>query len=357
MSGLYIHIPFCVSKCSYCDFISFTNCSSLHAPYIEALSLEFKLYKKDIKPDTLYIGGGTPSVLPIALMEKLCANFSGNYQEASFECNPESLTEDKVKLLKDYSFTRLSLGMQTTSEKHLKLIGRAHSRAQFFKAYEIASKYFDNLSIDIIAALPEQTLQDFKNTLKETVSLNPKHISVYGIEVEEGTKLYASGYQPDEDLYRAMLEHTCSFLTCAGFNQYEISNYSRPGFESRHNINYWDNGEYLGLGVAAASYIKGERRSNTENIQEYLKAISDGVKPIAFSETLTGKEKEGERIILGLRKLSGVKETPEMLKLFGKDFAELSARGLIIEDSKIIRLSEDGKYFASEVFRHFVAPF
>lgn len=363
MQGLYIHIPFCVSKCGYCDFASFQGLSSLINPYLKALAKEAALNKNKIEPKTLYIGGGTPSSLSLAQIKTLCNiiqdNFGKikNFKEASFECNPESVTEEKIKLLKQYGFTRLSLGMQVMSDKHLKLVGRAHNVRQFLSAVKIIKKYFDNFSIDLIAGLPQQTLQDFKDSFKQTILLSPKHLSVYGLQVEEGTPLHASGFINDDALTREMLEYTQDILSQNDYNQYEISNYSLKGFESLHNINYWKNGQYLGLGSAAASYIKGARSVNTADVKEYIKLIDAGKKPLADKERLTGKAKAGESVILALRMTKGLRVTEALQKLFGKDFKELEDKKLIIKTKNNIRLSKEGIFFANEVFRHFVEPF
>ena len=359
LPGLYIHIPFCKSKCAYCAFASYAGCADLIGPYLKKLSCEAALYKNKFKPKTLYIGGGTPSLLDCAQISSLIdiveKNFVQvkNFEEATFECNPESLTEDKIKLLKAIGFTRLSIGMQAMDDKHLKLIGRAHNKKQFLQVYKTAQKYFDTLNIDIIAALPEQNIVDFKNGLAAAVKLGPKHLSVYGLMAEEGAKLFAAGFTPDDDLCRKMLEHAADYLTARGYGQYEISNFAQKGFESLHNINYWRGGEYLGLGCAAASYIKGTRRCNTGDLQEYTKAK----KPKCESERLTGKPKLGEQIILGLRMLNGITLTAPQQKAFSAEIKKLVTRGLLLKDGKKIKLTGEGKYMANEVWRHFVEPF
>ncbi len=361
--GLYIHIPFCVSKCNYCDFISYAQSEDFMQPYIQCVIKEAAFYKDLPKPQTLYIGGGTPSLLPVREMDTLFKGISRVFgdtrrlSEVTFECNPESITEEKLKYLKAFGVTRLSIGMQTTCAEHLKLIGRAHTREQFFESYELASKYFDNINIDIIAALPQQTLADFEYTVQEVVNLNPRHISVYGLQVEEGTKLYEDGYQTDDDLCRKMLEHAAKYLALCGYEQYEISNYSKPGFECLHNINYWQNGPYIGLGVAAAAYIDGERRQNTNDLEEYIACVMRGQNPVKFSETLEGKAKMGESILLGLRMMEGILPTQEMQEVFAKDFNKLIDEGLLELINGRLRLSEEGKYMANRVFSRFVEPF
>ena len=353
--GLYIHIPFCKSKCAYCAFASYAARKGFVWPYLKALADEAQAYK-NFKPQTLYIGGGTPSLLEPGQINYLCdiveQNFGFKFKEATFECNPESLTEDKLKVLKRCGFTRLSLGAQSMDDKCLKAIGRAHDKKTFLSAFKLAQKYFDNLSLDLIAALPGQTLFSFKTGLKDAAALGAKHISLYGLQVEEGTKLFKSGFAPDDNLCRAMLEYAADYLAGCGYAQYEISNFSQKGFESVHNINYWRGGEYLGLGSSAASYLKGARRCNADDFKQYIKG-----RRIAESEKLTGKAKLGESIILGLRMIEGLKLTKQMRRYFGKEIAALCARGLLLRKGENIRFTDEGKYFANEAWRHFVEPF
>lgn len=359
MNGLYIHIPFCVSKCFYCNFVSFKTPLSLQKKYIKELCAEIKNKKNLINPKTLYIGGGTPSFLSLTLLTELFEaiekNFGPikNFKESTIEANVESLTLAKIKLFKKYGLTRLSLGLQSPNNKYLKIIGRAHTFEHFLKVYTLAKKYFENINIDLIANLPTQTLSDFLAGVKKVISLKPKHISLYALEIEEGCVLYQKGFTTDDDLCLKMLKKAASLLEKAGFKQYEISNFAQKGAESLHNINYWQSGSYLGLGAAASSYLKGVRSTNTADLKTYLTQKNK----TAFSEKLHGKAKEGERIILALRKLDGFKPTKKMLQLFKKDFDSLIKQKLLISKQGKLALTEQGKYLANEVFRHFVEPF
>ena len=363
MQGLYIHIPFCVSKCVYCDFASFAGIKNLRLPYLKALKQELLIQKKHYKnfaPKTLYIGGGTPSFLTAAqikfLFESIYSCYK-NFKEITFEANPESLTLTKIKLLKSLGVNRLSLGLQSTFDKHLKTLGRAHNFDTFLRAYTQAKKYFDNINVDLIAGLPRQTLAEFEESVKTLIALKPQHISVYGLQVEEGTPLFKSGYVCDDNLTRKMLESAENILCKNGFKHYEISNFSLPKYESEHNINYWLNGAYLGCGSAAASYINGVRFQNTANVKEYIKSIKQNKIPMVFEENLKGKEKVGEEILLRFRMLKGFKPTQKMLKYFSKEFNILLGKKLLVKENSILRLSEEGKYFANETFRYFVRPF
>ena len=363
MQGLYIHIPFCVSKCVYCDFASFASIKRLRLPYLKALKRELLIQKKHYKnfePKTLYIGGGTPSFLSAAQIKFLFTSIYGcykNFKEITFEANPESLTLPKIKLLKKLGVNRLSLGLQSTFDKHLKTLGRAHNFETFLRAYTQAKKYFDNINVDLIAGLPNQTLAEFKESVKQLLYLKPQHISVYGLQVEVGTPLYKTGYECDDNLTRKMLESAENILQKAGFVHYEISNFSLPKYESKHNINYWLNGNYLGCGSAAASYMKGVRFQNTADVKEYIKSLAKAKIPTVFEEKLQGKAKVGEEILLKFRMLNGFKPTQKMLKYFGKEFKILLDKKLIINNGKLLKLSEEGKYFANAVFRYFVEPF
>ncbi len=363
MQGLYIHIPFCVSKCVYCDFASFAGIRRLRNPYLEALKRELALQKKhyrNFNPKTLYIGGGTPSFLTAAQIKILFNSIYScykNFKEITFEANPESLTLSKIRLLKKLGVNRLSLGLQSTFDEHLKTIGRAHNYAQFLRTYTQAKKYFNNINVDLIAGLPNQTLTDFEQSVKQLIALKPQHISVYGLQVEVSTPLYKSGYECDDNLTRKMLESAENILQNAGFIHYEISNFSLPKYESKHNINYWQGGAYLGCGSAAASYMRGVRFQNTDDVKEYIKSLVQNKIPIVFKEKLCGKAKVGEEILLKFRLLKGFKPTQKMLKCFRKEFEILLDKKLIIKENKKFKLSEEGKYFANNVFRYFVEPF
>lgn len=359
MNGLYIHIPFCVSKCFYCNFVSFKTPLAVQKKYIKELCAEIKNKKNLINPKTLYIGGGTPSILTHALLETLFKtiekNFGPikNFKESTIEANVESLSGAKIKLFKKYGFTRLSLGLQSPDNKYLKLIGRAHTWERFLKVYTFAKKYFENINIDLIANLPSQTLAEFSEGVKEVIFLNPKHISLYALEIEEGCVLYQKGYKTDDDLCLKMLKTAAALLEKAGYAQYEISNFAKKGKRSLHNINYWKSGSYLGLGLAASSYLKGTRSTNTADLKTYLAQKNKTV----FSEKLKGKAKQGEKIILALRMRDGFKPTKKMLQLFKEDFDILIKQKLLFLKQGKLALTEQGKYLANQVFRHFVEPF
>jgi oxygen-independent coproporphyrinogen-3 oxidase len=359
MQSIYIHIPFCVKKCNYCAFASYPAASAAQEKYISVLAKEMAL-RRNFPAQTLYIGGGTPSFLGAELLEKLLTetekNFGPikNFIESTFEVNPESVTEEKLKILKKYGFNRISVGAQTFDDDGLKILGRAHDRKTFFDAYDkIKSAGFTNINIDLIAGFPRQTFEGFEKDIREIISLSPVHISVYGLQIEEGTKIFETGFNPDQILMRKMLEHARAALQAASYKHYEISNYAKPGFESRHNNNYWQSGEYIGLGFAAASFVNGKRFSNPENLEKYLENPG---KP-EFEEVLTGKEKLGENIIIGLRRLDGIAAADEIEKNFGREIKNLIAAGMLEKAGGKIKLTEEGIFLSNEVFENFVAPF
>lgn len=361
--GLYIHIPFCKRKCNYCDFASFAGQETQIDAYLGALGHEAAL-NKEIACRTLYVGGGTPSLLAEHQLHRLAKiirkNFTPitSYEESTFEANPESLTPSKIATLREVGFNRLSLGLQSFNDDELKTLGRVHNAGQFLAAYQAArAGGFTNINVDLIAGLPGQTLESFTDSLRRLVDLRPEHISVYGLQIEEGTPFFARGVVCDQDLMRRMLEETAAQLTAAGYHHYEISNYALPGKEALHNTNYWQNGEYVGLGCSAASYRNGKRKQNTPDLAEYIFDMESGKTPIVSAERLTGKAREGESLMLAFRQLDGVELTPRQTELFGPEIERHIQNGLLTRADKKVKLSEKGLYLASEVMRSFVAPF
>lgn len=361
--GLYIHIPFCKQKCNYCDFASYAGQEQQIDAYLGALEHEAAL-NKEIACKTLYVGGGTPSLLADHQLRRLAKvirkNFAPipSYEESTFEANPESLTPAKIAVLRELGFNRLSLGLQSFNDEELKTLGRVHNAQQFLAAYEAArTGGFTNVNVDLMAGLPGQTLESFTVGLRRLMELRPEHISVYGLQIEEGTPFFARGVVCDQGLMRHMLETTHAQLTAAGYHHYEISNYALPGKEALHNTNYWQNGEYVGLGCAAASYRNGKRKQNTPDLNEYIFDMEGGKTPIVFSERLRGKQREGETLMLALRLLDGVELTPQQTELFGTEIEKHIQNGLLTRADKKVKLSNEGLYLANEVMRSFVAPF
>lgn len=361
--GLYIHIPFCKRKCNYCDFASFAGQEQQVDSYLGALAHEAVLYK-ETGCNTLYVGGGTPSILNDGQLHRLEKIIRKNFrpviqfEESTFEANPESITPAKLTTLRTLGFNRLSIGLQSFNEDELKTLGRIHTAQQFLQAYQAARQSgFENINVDLMAGLPGQTLSSFTDSLHRVLELRPEHLSVYGLQIEEGTPFFERGVVCDQTLMREMLERAHDELAAAGYHHYEISNYALPGKESRHNLNYWQYGEYIGLGSSAATYRLGKRKQNIPNLQEYISCMENGKTPTVFSECLTGPAKEGEKLMLGLRMLDGVELTEPQTEFFGREIQKHLQKGLLTQADKKVKLTTEGLYLANEVFRSFVAPF
>ena len=312
MQGLYIHIPFCVKKCDYCDFLSFSAQDGCFEKYTDALISEMEEYAGD-DISTVFIGGGTPSVLPSYLMEKICRSVSekfnvGKDAEWTAEANPGTLNDEKIYTMAKCGINRISVGVQSFNDKELKAIGRIHdAKTAYDTVLDIKKSGISNISIDLMASLPYQTRESFRNSLITAVSLPVSHISVYSLIIEENTPIkekYDTGVfqMPDDDEDRELYKMTGEYLEEHGFLRYEISNYAKDGFISRHNMNYWECGEYIGIGLGASSYKNGVRYKNTDNLSDYM----NGKNAHTEKEIISKKDKMSEFMILGLRKTHGI---------------------------------------------------
>ena len=284
-AGIYLHIPFCVKKCLYCDFISGTNSKETIENYINSMVNEIE--STDIKQDvdSVFIGGGTPSSIPPEYIAKVvdCLRIKlGNRflkdSEITIETNPKTISENALKIYHDAGINRISMGLQSCIDSELKSLGRIHTFKDFLDSYNIATRYFDNINIDLISGIPHQTMDSFKESLKKVGDLNPNHISVYSLIIEEGTPFYEmygpkgkfKDSLPNEDIDREMYHFTKEYLSTLGYNRYEISNYAKENKESRHNLKYWKGNNYYGFGIAAASLVDNIRYKNTDNLKEYI---------------------------------------------------------------------------------------
>ena len=372
--GVYIHIPFCKQKCYYCDFISFENKCDEIPQYIESLKKEIKSFDfSNYKVTSIYIGGGTPSYIDSKyikqILEKLKTRMKFDNIEITIEINPGTVTEEKLKEYKEAGINRISIGLQSTNNNLLKEIGRIHTYEEFLEAYQLVNKIgFNNINVDLMLALPGQTIQDLKESLDKIIKLNPNHISVYSLIIEEGTKiekLLSKGeiVLPEEDQERRMYWYVKDTLELNGYNHYEISNFSKKGKESKHNMNCWNQEEYRGFGVAAHSYINNARFSNTDNIKEYIKNIkeSNSEKNITIEEEQTLEDKKNEFMMLGFRKIEGVdiakfkvKFVDNPLFLYREKLNKLVEEGLIEVDLNNIKLTNKGLDLANLVFENFI---
>lgn len=316
----YIHIPFCKSKCKYCSFVSYTDCSKNDRDsYIVSLLDEIDYYYKGETLETIYFGGGTPSLLPVDIFKQILNKFSFNADtEITVEINPETVDFSYITSLRNIGVNRVSIGIQSFDDNILKNIGRIHSSKKAIECVNLFKNAgFDNISVDFIYGLPEQTLENFLYDITKAISLNVEHISLYGLKIEEGCRFYKNNPRnlPDDDMQAEMYLAAIQLLESNGFKHYEISNFCRSGKYSHHNLNYWNCGEYYGFGAAAHGYVDGVRYANFFEIQEYKNMYKD-----KFSKhKLSKKEQLEEMIFLGLRKAAGINYNQINLK-FGIDF-------------------------------------
>lgn len=377
--GIYIHIPFCKQKCYYCDFVSYFNKCSEVKEYIESLKKEIEEFDfSNYKVTSIYIGGGTPSYIDSIyiveilseLKEKLkCNLIEFKDIEITIEVNPGTVDTKKLNDYKKLGINRLSIGLQSTKNDILKKIGRIHTYQEFLEIYKLARETgFKNINIDLMIGIPGQKIGDLKNTLQDIIKLEPEHISVYSLIIEENTpikKMLENGEikLPDEDLERNMYWYVKNTLELNGYNHYEISNFAKLGKESRHNLNCWNQEEYIGFGVAAHSYLNGIRFSNTINVEEYIQHIENNRKEenIQIEESQSLEDKKNEFMMLGFRKIQGVdiarfkeKFIDNPIFLYRENLNKLVEEGLIEVDLNHIKLTNKGIDLANLVFEEFV---
>ncbi|MBP8634338.1 MAG: radical SAM family heme chaperone HemW [Clostridia bacterium] len=377
--GIYIHIPFCKQKCYYCDFVSYSNKCSEVKEYIESLKKEIEEFDfSNYKVTSIYIGGGTPSYIDSIyiveilseLKEKLkCNLIEFKDIEITIEVNPGTVDTKKLNDYKKLGINRLSIGLQSTKNDILKKIGRIHTYQEFLEIYKLARETgFKNINIDLMIGIPGQKIGDLKNTLQDIIKLEPEHISVYSLIIEENTpieKMLENGEikLPDEDLERNMYWYVKNTLELNGYNHYEISNFAKLGKESRHNLNCWNQEEYIGFGVAAHSYLNGIRFSNTINVEEYIQHIENNRKEenIQIEESQSLEDKKNEFMMLGFRKIQGVdiarfkeKFIDNPIFLYRENLNKLVEEGLIEVDLNHIKLTNKGIDLANLVFEEFV---
>lgn len=360
--GVYVHVPFCNGKCAYCDFVSGVYPEEIKKKYFDALLREIKNFDFDgYETDTLYFGGGTPSsvnpeYIRSVIDELRNRSVFSDDAEITVECNPESFDSDKAKIYADCGVNRLSFGLQSATDSLLKKIGRLHDTATFVSALDIAEKYFDNISADLMLSLPGESVSDVIRAVNLLAGRQLKHISAYALKVEEGTPLAASGYVVDEDYSAELYEIASELLRGYGYGRYEVSNFALPGFESRHNLKYWNRSEYVGFGLAAHSFLRDYRSYNTSDMNEYLRGNrKDGCEFIAPKS----KDAADETIMLSLRTSTGL-DLKEYEKKFGADFAymkrdEIERLSDYVEvvDGRL-KLKDKGFYVMNEIIVRFI---
>ena len=386
--GIYIHIPFCKKKCYYCDFISFDCMENKIDDYINSIIKEInqkeiiekiddKVNLKNFtgkKVTSIYIGGGTPSLIDSKYIVEILDAIKNKYDvlenaEITIEVNPGTVTEEKLITYKNAGINRLSIGLQSADDRILKLIGRIHTYEEFLNTYNLAKKVgFKNINVDLMLAIPTQTEKELVDSIIKVVNLNPNHISLYSLILEENTKLEEQVENKeleliDDETERKMYWKTKNLLKKNGYNHYEISNFSKKGFESKHNMNCWNQEQYIGYGLAAHSYFNNTRFSNTDDLEEYIANINnDNINENIEIEEIQDREKKAkEYMMLGFRKIKGIsisdferKFRVHPLFYFRFELEKLEKEGLIEIDLDNILLTEKGLDLANKVFEEFV---
>lgn len=372
--SLYIHIPFCISKCSYCDFLSFPSDEETKQRYVDSLCYELQSYSLTQKDSigTIFVGGGTPTSLSGKQLKQIFDCVFEYYHviddcEISIEINPKTLDEEKLKYLKEGPINRVSIGLQSVFDHHLKMLSRIHSYDDFLDTYKgVQSAGISNINIDLMFGLPNQTFEEWIETLEKIVALDPTHISAYGLIVEEHTPFYRMYHNgelklPDEEIERRMYYFTESYLKEQGIYQYEISNYAKSGYECKHNLSYWTDINYIGVGLGASSYILGSRYVNTDDLEHYINNASH-IEEIRTKTSEPSRNRRLEEVIfLGLRlnkgiKLSWLNKTfnNPLDNVFSKVYAKYCDNGCLIVDDGYLKLTRKGIDISNQVFADFL---
>ncbi len=373
--GLYLHIPFCRQKCLYCDFPSYAGMETWQKEYVDALTAEIRIRGeryKEKKIVSVFLGGGTPTVLPIPLLERLMEAVKTHFTiledaEITIEANPGTLNQEMAQALRQMGFNRLSMGVQAWQNRLLQNLGRIHTIEDFLENYQaVREAGFENVNVDLMFALPQQSMADWKETLERITALEPEHISAYSLIIEEGTPFYdcweKGTLQPaSEDLDREMYHWAADFLAKKGYQQYEISNFAKAGRQSRHNCIYWRAEEYLGMGLGAHSYLAGRRFHNPYDIRKYIVAMGEPAKLEEDVELLSEEDALAEFMFLGLRLTDGV-SFERFQKRFGRGMKEVYSRqieqlkqeGLLWEGEAGVRLTRRGIDVSNVAFEKFL---
>src|SRR5438874_1010534 len=389
--GIYVQVPFCQTKCTYCNFHTGVVASSRFAPYVEALCREIREHRDLLRAagigedlaekahsqewlcheavvDTVYIGGGTPSLLDPAhlqnILDAIRETFAGNLEEVTLEADPETVEAEKAAAWVRAGINRVSFGLQSFADKELIAAGRMHRRADIYRVVPILREAgIRNISFDLIAGLPHQTKESWRQSLDELAGLAPEHVSVYLLEIDEDSRLgkellqgggrYSAGAVPSEDEMAEFYEMAQKVLGAAGYHHYEISNWAKPGFESRHNLKYWRREPYLGFGAGAHSFSGTERWANAHDAAAHVAAVERGRLPVEQHETLTAESALEEELFLGLRQLEGIDvariEREYGVTVMGR-FDRLTSAGLVERDGSVVRLAPEKLSVSNEVF-------
>ena len=374
---IYIHIPFCVRKCAYCDFLSGPGNKEKREKYVEALLKEIRAHGNEgsmsafERVTSVFLGGGTPSVLEGNQIEKILNTLKENFKvdtnaEITIEANPGTVTREKLEAYRRAGINRISFGLQSTNNEELKLLGRIHTYEEFLESFHMARACgFDNVNVDLISAIPRQTVESWEKSLKQVIGLNPEHISAYSLIIEEGTpfaKVYGEGTEggkelPTEEDERIMYRRTEELLAKAGYHRYEISNYAKTGRECKHNLGYWERKDYLGIGIGASSLIDNVRYKNTDNIEHYIKFANTPTEIQEEREVLSTREQMEEFIFLGLRKTKGISLQEfkvtfgrALEECYGQNIKRMQEEKLVVIEKGFLRLTHKGIDISNYVF-------
>ena len=373
---IYIHIPFCIRKCAYCDFLSWPADNKAIEHYVEKLIDEINAhgacdFVRETVVTTIFFGGGTPSILRGNQMERIMKSVRANFSvvedaEISMEANPGTVTKDKLECYRQAGINRISFGLQSADNEELKLLGRIHTWEEFLESYRLARECgFDNINVDLISAIPKQTVRSWEESIRKVLTLKPEHISAYSLIIEEGTPFfekYGEGTAgelmlPSEEDEREMYHRTEKLLKEAGYHRYEISNYAKEGRECRHNLGYWERENYLGIGLGASSLIDNVRYKNTDELRKYLIYAGDLEKIQEDREELCMAAQMEEFVFLGLRKIEGISKQLfydlfgcDLGQCYGKGIAKMKAEDLLEEANGMLRLTRKGIDVSNYVF-------
>jgi oxygen-independent coproporphyrinogen-3 oxidase len=383
VASLYVHVPFCARKCAYCAFYSEPSSGDLINRYVAALIREFELVAANLEPKTIFFGGGTPSLLNLRQWEQILRamerlNLTGA-EEFTVECNPATVSPDKAKLLRDFGVNRVSMGVQSLDEPLLNCLGRIHTREMVYKSFDILRRAgFGNLNLDLMFAIPGQTMEIWRATATEALALGSEHLSTYEVIYEDDTPLFtqlkAGEFDVDEDLSCAMYEELVEQATAAGFRQYEVANFARdktfnlqpstldvPSYACRHNVNYWRGGSFYGLGPSATSYVRGVRTKNWSNTRLYCEQLEKGKRAIESREELPPLKRAGETAAFGLRMNAGwafeaFQRTThfDLRDGWSAEMNQLVERGWAARDAQHFRLTSQGLRFADSAAEMFL---
>lgn len=373
--GLYLHIPFCIQKCGYCDFLSAPAGREEREAYVQALEREIRSYGDfagSYRVSTVFVGGGTPSCLEASQTERIFEAVKDTFEiermpEISMEMNPGTVTKEKLQAYKNCGINRLSIGLQSVRDSNLRLLGRIHTYEEFLESFRLAREAgFQNINVDLISSLPGQTEESWREELKTAAELSPEHISVYQLILEEGTPFYEKyaahpELLPDEETSRAIYQATEEVLGQYGFHQYEISNYAKEGRECRHNLKYWERDDYLGLGLGAASMVRNIRMNNTGDMKTYLEKCGEPKTMRTDVQFLEEPRQIEEFMFLGLRKTRGISKK-EFRRVFGRDIElvyekalkKLFSSGMLLEKKDRLYLSKEGVLLSNAVLSEFL---